>query len=59
MHLTAEQMDLQRKCDSLLLHRTRVLKDLETCREDRYRKTLNDGLSFLETQLTALGWAGK
>jgi hypothetical protein len=56
LNLTPEQTEVQKKCDSLLLHRTRVMHDLELCREDRYRKTLNDGLSFLETQLTALGW---
>ena len=56
MILTADQLDIERKRDSLLLHRTRVLRDLEKCSEDRYRKTLTDGLSFLETQLTELGW---
>jgi len=56
MHLTAEQMETKSKCDSLLLHRTRVLRDLESCSEDRYRKTLNEGLSYLEKQLSALGW---
>lgn len=54
--LTPEQLDLQRKRDSLLLHRTRVLSDLEKCTEERYRKTLGDGLAFLEQQLSALGW---
>ena len=54
--LTREQIDLQKKMDSLLLHRTRVLADLEKCSEVRYRKTLADGLAYLEQQLTALGW---
>ncbi len=54
--LTPEQVDLQRKRDSLLLHRTRVLSDLQKCTEERYRKTLGDGLAFLEQQLNALGW---
>jgi hypothetical protein len=54
--LTLEQVDLQRKLDSLLLHRTRVLSDLEKCSEERYRRTLADGLAYLEQQLTALGW---
>jgi hypothetical protein len=56
--LTPEQMDAQRKRDSLLLHRTRVLADLEKCSDERYRKTLSDGLAFLEQQLGALGWRG-
>lgn len=54
--LTPEQLDLQRKRESLLLHRTRVLSDLEKCTEVRYRKTLADGLAYLEQQLAALGW---
>lgn len=56
IQLTVQQIETERKCDSLLLHRTRVLRDLEKCSDDRYRKTLTDGLTFLETQLTALGW---
>ena len=54
--LTREQIDLQKKLDSLLLHRKRVLSDLEKCTKERYRKTLADGLAYLEQQLTALGW---
>ncbi len=54
--LTPEQLEAQRKRDSLLLHRTRVLSDLEKCNDGRYRKTLSDGLTFLEQQLEALGW---
>jgi len=53
---TPEQMQNERKRDSLLLHRTRVLRDIENCSDERYRKTLADGLSYLESQLTALGW---
>lgn len=56
MKLSPEQIEIERKCDSLLLHRTRVLKDLEGCSELRYRKTLEDGLAYLEKQLTELGW---
>jgi len=56
LRLTPEQLEAQRKRDSLLLHRTRVLSDLEKCSDERYRKTLSDGLAFLEQQLGALGW---
>ena len=49
-------IETERKKDGLLLQRTRVLRDMETCSSDRYRKTLSDGLSYLEVQLTALGW---
>jgi hypothetical protein len=51
-----EQLAVEKKKDSLLLHRTRVMRDMENCRDERYRKTLADGLSFLEAQLTELGW---
>ncbi len=54
--LTREKLDLQRKLESLLLHRTRVTADLARCTEERYRKTLADGLAYLEQQLTDLGW---
>ena len=53
---TPEQLAIAKKCDSLLLHRTRVLHDLENCRDERYRKTLMDGLTYLEAELTTLGW---
>jgi hypothetical protein len=54
--LTPEQLAVAKKCDSLLLHRTRVLRDLENCRDERYRKTLTDGLEYLESELNTLGW---
>lgn len=54
--LTSQQIEAQRKLDSLLLHRTRVLSDLKKCGDERYRKTLSDGLAFLEQQLEELGW---
>ena len=56
VRLTADQIELERKRDSLLLSRKRVLHDLENCRDERYRKTLTEGLSYLEAQLAALGW---
>ena len=57
LKLTPEQLEAQRKRDSLLLHRTRVLSDLDKCNDERYRKTLSDGLAFLEQELGALGWS--
>lgn len=56
LELTAAQLEAARKLDGLLLHRTRVLRDLESCREARYKKQLTDGLTYLESQLAALGW---
>ena len=54
--LTPEQLAVAKKCDSLLLHRTRVLRDLENCRDERYRQTLSNGLAYLEAELVTLGW---
>ena len=54
--LTPEQLAELKKRESLLLHRTRVLRDIETCKDERYRKTLTEGLEFLEAQLAGLGW---
>jgi len=56
IRMTAVQIETERKCDSLLLQRTRMLRQIETCGEGRYRQTLQDGLEFLEKQLTDLGW---
>jgi hypothetical protein len=32
------------------------MRDLENCRDERYRKTLSDGLAYLEAELSTLGW---
>ena len=56
VRLTPEQAAQEKKRDSLLLQRTRILHELEKCRDERYRKTLADGLAYLEGQLTELGW---
>jgi hypothetical protein len=53
---TTQQLEIERKCDSLLLQRTRVLHNLASCRDERYKKTLTDGLAFLEARLGELGW---
>jgi hypothetical protein len=54
--LTVEQAAAEKKRDSLLLQRTRMLRQIESCTGGRYRKTLTDGLAYLEAQLTELGW---
>jgi hypothetical protein len=53
--LNAAQMDIERRRDSVMLQRTRVLNQIETCLDDRYRKTLETGLAFLDGQLSDLG----
>jgi hypothetical protein len=56
--LTPEQLEIERKRDSLQLQRTRVLNQIEACTDPRYRKTLESGLEFLDRQLAELGQAG-
>ena len=56
VRLTPEEVIRKAKQDSLLLQRTRVMRDLENCREPKYRTTLAAGLAYLEDQLTKLGW---
>jgi hypothetical protein len=52
--LTPEQVAVERKRDSLMLQRTRVMRDLEKCQDPRYRKTLESGLAYLDSQLALL-----
>lgn len=54
--LTREELEIERKRDGFLLQRTRVLTQLQTCADERYKKTLQSGLSYLESQLAELGW---
>ena len=53
--LTPDEIAAETRRDSLLLQRTRVQRDLERCSDSRYRKTLEEGLKYLESQLAALG----
>jgi hypothetical protein len=53
---TPEQMEMERKSDSLLLQRVRVMREIESSSNARHRKTLEDGLKYLEDSLGALGW---
>lgn len=52
--LTGEQIRKQRERESLEMSRTRVLKDLETARNPRYREQLQSALRHLERKLTDL-----
>lgn len=53
-HVTSAQADLQRKKESLQLARARVLSDLETTQNPRYRDILTAALADLEGKLTRL-----
>ena len=52
---TPEALDQIRKKESLLLSRTRVVRDLETSQNPRYRLVLNKALADLDEQLKMLG----
>jgi hypothetical protein len=49
-------MEIERKSDSLLLQRVRVMREIESSSNARHRKTLEEGLKYLEDSLGALGW---
>jgi len=55
--LTPAQIQHDTKRDSLELQRKRVTRELESCRNDRVRKTLEDGLAYLNAQLAILASA--
>lgn len=55
--LTPAQIQQDTKRDSLELQRKRVMRELDGCRNDRVRKTLEDGLAYLNGQLAILSSA--
>ena len=52
--LSQETLDLIRKKESLLMSRTRVVRDLENAQNPRYRAVLSKALADLDAQLTTL-----
>jgi hypothetical protein len=51
---SAEEARLMRAREGILLSRTRVRRDLENARSDRYRMILQEALSHLERDLAEL-----
>ena len=49
-----EQIEQERRKDSLLLSRKRVVDDLEKSRTPRHRKMLEDSLAYLDSKLAEL-----
>jgi hypothetical protein len=49
--LTAEQAARERQRESLELSRTRVLQDLESAKNPKYREILKESLRFLEEKI--------
>ena len=52
--LTEESLDLLRKKESLLMSRTRVVRDLQNAQNPRYRTVLSKALADLDAQLSSL-----
>jgi hypothetical protein len=50
-HLSRAEIARRRKKESLLLSRTRILEELKTCRNPRYKKILTDALADLDEKL--------
>jgi hypothetical protein len=56
--LSPEQLTRQRERESLELSRTRVLQDLASSKNPKYRKLLEQSLQFLDEKLRSLDQAG-
>ena len=52
---TPEEIARETRRDSLMLTRTRVLHDLQTACNPRYRKQLEEALAHLDRQIADLG----
>ena len=52
--LSEESLDLLRKKESILMSRTRVVRDLENAQNPRYRAVLGKALKDLDAQLSTL-----
>jgi hypothetical protein len=52
--LSEETLDLLRKKESILMSRTRVVRDLENAQNPRYRAVLSKALADLDAQLLTL-----
>ena len=53
VQLTREQIQTERERESLQLSRTRVLHDLESATNPRYRETLSAALKHLDEKLAS------
>jgi hypothetical protein len=54
VELSAEQMNRQKERESVELSRTRVLQDLASAENPKYRALLNRSLQFLDEKLKSL-----
>lgn len=54
VHASAQQVQLERERESLQLSRTRVLRDIASTHNPKYRALLERSLEFLDQKLKAL-----
>ncbi len=59
IHVSAEQLSSERERESLELSRTRVLQDLASASNPRYRDLLQRSLQYLDEKLEALDSSSK
>ena len=52
--LSPKQLEAIRLKETLLLSRTRVVREIESCQNPRYRAVLKKALADLDAQLTSL-----
>jgi hypothetical protein len=53
-HPSPQEAELLRKREGLLLSRTRVLRDLGSARNPRYKKILQEALDYLDRELARI-----
>ncbi len=51
---SAANIENERKREGFQLQRKRVLRELENCKHAGVRKTLEDGLAYLESQIASI-----
>ncbi len=51
---SAANLENERKREGFQLQRKRVLRELENCKHPGVRKTLEDGLAYLEAQIASI-----
>jgi hypothetical protein len=54
---SAESLELIRKKENILLSRTRVVRDLDSAQNPRYKAVLTKALADLDAQLTSIAVA--
>jgi hypothetical protein len=51
---TPEEVERESRRQGLLLSRTKIVRDIENARDDRYRASLQKALDFIDAQIATL-----